>query len=124
VNDSLLAVGSISDRNAGSVEKLYNGSISQSGSMSEINTAILQLSSVVQANSATAEETAASSQEMSAQSVMLNEIVSRFKLSDDARDARSSSWTPPAGANAGPAPAPSRNEPESVISLSDSNDKY
>jgi hypothetical protein len=55
---------------------------------------------------------------------MLNEIVSRFKLTDDARDARAPSWTPPAGANAGPAHAASGSGPESVISLSDSNDKY
>jgi methyl-accepting chemotaxis protein len=120
VNDSLQAVGSISDKNAESVEKLYSGSISQSSSMSEINTAILQLSSVVQANSATAQETAASSQEMSAQSVMLNDIVSRFKLSEEAR---AQGWTPPGGhARAGRAPADIR--PESVISLSDGDDKY
>ncbi|MDR1247513.1 MAG: methyl-accepting chemotaxis protein [Clostridiales Family XIII bacterium] len=122
VNDSLQAVGSISDRNAESVEKLYNGSTSQSSSMSEINTAILQLSSVVQANSATAQETAASSQEMSAQSVMLNDIVSRFKLSEDAR---AQGWTNPgSGGHAKANAAPASDKPESVISLSDSNDKY
>jgi methyl-accepting chemotaxis protein len=120
VNDSLQAVGSISDRNAESVEKLYNGSISQSSSMSEINTAILQLSSVVQANSATAQETAASSQEMSAQSAMLNDVVSRFKLSEDSR---AQGWTPPGG-HAKASSASADKGPESVISLSDNDVKY
>jgi methyl-accepting chemotaxis protein len=76
----------------------------------------MQLSTVVQAKSATAEETAASSQEMSAQSVTLNDIVSRFKLvrGDGA---------------AGRGSAPRRREegagPDNVISLSDDGgDKY
>jgi hypothetical protein len=50
--------------------------------MSEITSAITQLSSVVRANSATAEETATSAEEMSAQSTILNNIMSRFKVSD------------------------------------------
>ncbi|MDR2295190.1 MAG: methyl-accepting chemotaxis protein [Clostridiales Family XIII bacterium] len=120
VNDSLQAVGAISDRNAASVEKLYSGSTQQSGSMAEINTAITQLSAVVQANSATAEETAASSEEMSAQSVTLNSIVSRFKVDRNA-GAQSAPQTP---SHAEPDTA--RDAPEgrdSVISLY-GNDKY
>jgi hypothetical protein len=127
VSDSLQAVGSISDKNAVSIEKLYTGSTEQSGSMAEINTAILQLSSVVQANSATAEETAASSQEMSAQSAMLSEIVSRFKLAEDVGgDAGMPppSHGPAASAAAGPRSASHSHKPENVISLSDSGDKY
>jgi methyl-accepting chemotaxis protein len=121
VNDSLQAVGSISDKNAESMEKLHNGSTSQSGSMAEINTAIMQLSSVVQSNSATAEETAASSQEMSAQSVMLNEIVSRFRLSEEMR---STVWGSP-GRPAGNADRADVRQ-DGMISLSNigSVDKY
>ena len=117
VNDSLQAVGAISDKNAASVEKLHNGSTQQSGSMAEINTAITQLSSVVQANSATAEETAASSEEMSAQSVTLNGIVSRFKVERNA-GARTAPYTP-----SDPDAAQNADKRDGMISLFD-NDKY
>ncbi|MDR2770477.1 MAG: methyl-accepting chemotaxis protein [Clostridiales Family XIII bacterium] len=80
VNESLQAVGAISNKNAESIEKLHGASSRQSESMAEIGSAISQLSSVVQANSATAEETAASAQEMSAQSAVMNGVVSRFKV--------------------------------------------
>jgi methyl-accepting chemotaxis protein len=118
VSDSLQSVGAISDKNAASIEHLYEGSTQQSTSMAEINTAITQLSSVVQANSATAEETAASSEEMSAQSAVLNEIVSRFKLHRDAPETAASSQY------AGGYAAPAESRPEDVISFADSNDKY
>jgi methyl-accepting chemotaxis protein len=120
VNDSRQAVGAISDRNAASVEKLYEGSKQQSGSMAEINLAITQLSSVVQANSATAQETAASSEEMSAQSVMLNSIVSRFNV-DRSTGAQTASFTP-SGAGMGAAQEADRQD--GVISLSETVDKY
>jgi methyl-accepting chemotaxis protein len=81
VSESLQSVGAIAGKNAESIEKLHLASLRQSESMSEITSAITQLSSVVQANSATAEETAASAEEMSAQSAILNNIVSRFKVS-------------------------------------------
>lgn len=62
------------------IENMANESTKQARSIMEINQGIEQISSVVQANSATAEQSAAASQEMSAQSVVLNDIVSRFKL--------------------------------------------
>jgi methyl-accepting chemotaxis protein len=111
VHDSLRAVGAISDKNAASMEELHSGSTRQSSSMAEINTAITELSSVVQANSATAEETAASSEEMSSQSVVLNDIVSLFKVD------RNAAARPASSVNAG-AEQP-RMRPESMISLSD-----
>ncbi|MDR2087839.1 MAG: methyl-accepting chemotaxis protein [Clostridiales Family XIII bacterium] len=118
VNDSLRAVGAISDKNAASVEKLYGGSTQQSGSMAEINTAITQLSSVVQANSATAEQTAASAEEMSSQSTMLNNIVSRFKVDREAAMSAAAS----ASAHAGTDAARDGRPQDPVISLTD--DKY
>ncbi|GHU78740.1 methyl-accepting chemotaxis protein [Clostridia bacterium] len=80
VNESLQAVSANSGRNAQFIENLHSSSQRQSKSMAEVTAAIIQLSSVVQANSATAEETAASSEEMSAQAATLSQIVSRFKL--------------------------------------------
>ncbi|MDR2771144.1 MAG: methyl-accepting chemotaxis protein [Clostridiales Family XIII bacterium] len=122
VNDSLQAVGTISDKNAASVEKLYSGSTKQSGSMAEINTAITQLSSVVQANSATAEETAASSEEMSSQSVTLNSIVNRFKVERSGlQPASFTSSRTDADRGAG---AAREADASKVISLFDGDDKY
>jgi len=80
VNDSLQSLSSISEKNSESIKKLYEVSRQQESAMQEMTTAIMQLSSVVQLNSATSEETAASAQELSAQSGLLNEIIGRFKL--------------------------------------------
>ena len=44
-----------------------------------------QISSVVQTNSATAEESAAASEELSSQAQILKSLVSRFKLRDKNR---------------------------------------
>ena len=41
-----------------------------------------QISSVVQTNAATAEESAASSEELSSQATMLENLMSEFRLSD------------------------------------------
>lgn len=49
-------------------------------SVSEINSAINQVAEVVESNSATAEETAASSQEQNAQAAIMKELVEHFQL--------------------------------------------
>ena len=64
----------------------------QSASIAHINDGIGQVAQVVQQNSATAEESAAASEEMSGQSQMLEEMISRFKL-------RNSVGAPPSYAN-------------------------
>ena len=51
----------------------------------EINQGIMQISQVVQANSATSEESAAASEELSSQAELLNEMVSQFKLKPQSR---------------------------------------
>lgn len=81
------ALGNISQK-AGAVAKLVNeiaeASSSQASSIEQIDTGINQISSVIQSNSATSEESAASSEELSAQAVMLQTLVSRFKLLKEA----------------------------------------
>jgi len=52
----------------------------QSLGIAQINTGIDQVAQVVQQNSATAEESAAASQEMSGQSLMLEQLISQFRL--------------------------------------------
>ena len=53
----------------------------QSSGISQVNIGIDQVAQVVQQNSATAEESAAASEEMSGQSAMLEQLISQFKLS-------------------------------------------
>lgn len=67
------------------MDKLSKASAKQSASIYEINQGIVQISSVVQANSAMAEESAAAAQTMSSQALHLEEMVGRFRLRGDAR---------------------------------------
>jgi methyl-accepting chemotaxis protein len=85
VNESMQSVGVVAAKNAKSLEIINEASQRQNISMAEITTGIGQLSNVVQSNSATAEETAASSEEMSAQANILNNVIAQFKLKDAAR---------------------------------------
>lgn len=78
--DSLGKVSDIAGRNAQAMVRLSESSQSQTEAIIQINQGVNQISSVIQANSATAEESAAASEEMSAQSAVLNKIVTRFKL--------------------------------------------
>ena len=49
----------------------------------QTTTGVDQIASVVQTNSATAEESAAASEELSGQSQMLKDMVGKFQLPDD-----------------------------------------
>jgi len=69
INESSLIAGEI----AKSAEE-------QSMAFAEINIGIDQVSQVVQQNAATAQESAAAAQEINAQTTMLQELISRFKL--------------------------------------------
>jgi len=62
------------------VGDIARSSEEQSLGIAQINTGIDQVAQVVQQNSATAEESAAASEEMSSQSTMLEELISQFKL--------------------------------------------
>lgn len=52
--------------------------------MSQVTIGVDQISSVVQTNSATSEETAAASEELSSQAHMLRQLTERFKINDSA----------------------------------------
>ncbi len=62
------------------VDKISEGTEQQADSISQITQGLDQISSVVQTNSATAEESAAASEELSGQAQILREQVDRFKL--------------------------------------------
>jgi len=62
------------------VSEIAKSSEEQSIGISQINSGIDQVAQVTQQNSATAQESAAASQEMSGQSSLLDELISQFKL--------------------------------------------
>ena len=64
----------------GIIEQISEASSDQADSIAQIIVGIDQISSVVQTNSATAEESAAASEELSSQSQLMKSLVGRFKL--------------------------------------------
>ncbi|MBO8087850.1 MAG: methyl-accepting chemotaxis protein, partial [Marichromatium sp.] len=62
------------------VTKIAAASTEQAVSITQINQGIDEVSTVTQTNSATAEESAAASEEMSSQAMMLKDMVDRFQL--------------------------------------------
>ena len=65
-----------------SIDKIDHASTEQAAAIEQIRQGLLQVSSVVQTNAATAEENSATSEEMSAQAATLREEVSKFRLED------------------------------------------
>ena len=65
----------------GSTAQISQATAAQDHSISQMVEGVKKISSVVQTNSASSEETAASSEEMASQSLLLNDMVQRFKLS-------------------------------------------
>jgi methyl-accepting chemotaxis protein len=62
------------------IDKIAQASQEQASAIVQIDQGIEQISSVVQTNAATSEESAAASQELSSQSHILEELVTKFKL--------------------------------------------
>jgi len=62
------------------IEKITEASEQQASAAMQISVGIEQIASVVQTNSATAEESAAASEELNAQAAMLQNLVRQFKL--------------------------------------------
>lgn len=65
---------------AEAIGRISAASDNQAAAISQVTLGVDQVSSVVQTNSATAEESAAASEELSGQSQILNSLVNRFKL--------------------------------------------
>ncbi|MDR0326346.1 MAG: methyl-accepting chemotaxis protein [Oscillospiraceae bacterium] len=64
------------------ISEIARSSEQQSMGIAQINTGIDQVAQVIQQNSATAEESAAASEEMSGQANMLEDLIAQFKLKD------------------------------------------
>lgn len=76
-----------SEKTAALVQQITMASKEQANSLAQVTQGIDQISSVVQTNSATAEESAAASEELSAQAQMLKGLVGRFKLKSEMAEA-------------------------------------
>ncbi|NCC15662.1 MAG: HAMP domain-containing protein [Clostridia bacterium] len=68
------------DKSSRIIQFIANASEEQATSIAQVNIGVEQIASVVQTNSATAEESAAASEELSGQSLMLKELIGKFKL--------------------------------------------
>jgi methyl-accepting chemotaxis protein len=109
----------------GSVEKatelvggIAKASNDQAMAVAQVNTGIEQVSQVTQTNSATAEESAAASEELSSQATLLKEMVGRFSLKGQAHiGGQKASFQPQAPARALGASKPSSGKPK--IALND-----
>lgn len=71
------------------VKEIAEASNYQASSIEQINIGINKISTVIQTNTATAEESAASGEELSAQATMLQTMVSQFRLTNQAAAAGS-----------------------------------
>jgi len=79
---SLEEVVSESEKSSEIIQFISDASAEQANSIANVNIGFEQISAVVQMNSATAEESAAASEELSAQAQMLKDLISKFKLKD------------------------------------------
>ena len=68
------------------ISKITNASNDQASAITQVTVGIDQISAVVQTNSATAEESAAASEELSGQAAMLKNLVGAFRLKEDSGD--------------------------------------
>ena len=81
------------------MEKVADNAISESQSIEQLTTGVDQISAVVQTNSATREESAAASEELSSQAVMMKQLIQKFKLKSEA-DSASAPLSPAADSQA------------------------
>ena len=78
--DAMQEVKDISTETANLISEIATASAEQNNSIKQITLGVTQISDVIQRNSATAEETAASCEELSGQSRLLKQQVAKFKL--------------------------------------------
>lgn len=71
-----------SEKSAEVIQHIADASIEQDVSIQQVSTSLSQVSDVIQLNSATAEESAAVSEEMSSQAQMLKELIGQLKFDD------------------------------------------
>ena len=80
VTESVRDMAGLAEQAVQQMELVTEAVVGQTGAIEQVAVGIDQIASVVQSNSATAEESAATSQELSSQADMLKRLVSNFKL--------------------------------------------
>ncbi|MEG1894902.1 MAG: methyl-accepting chemotaxis protein, partial [Oscillospiraceae bacterium] len=83
VDDTAKSLGTVaqSAKDVGElIDRIAAASNDQASAATQVTQGVEQISSVVQTNSATAEESAAASEELSGQATMLRQLVEKFKL--------------------------------------------
>ncbi len=80
--DDLLGVVDGANETTKTIQGINVATNEQAAAISQINIGLEQISTVVQTNSATAEESAAASEELSGQAMMLKQLIATFKLFD------------------------------------------
>ena len=81
--ESLHSVSKSTDEVNVLIEKISTSSAKDLEGITSLNQGLQQISSVVQANSATAEQSAAASEELTGQANKMNELVERFQLREE-----------------------------------------
>ena len=103
------------EKSAAFIGNIASASNHQASAITQIDSGIEQVSTVVQANSATAEESAASSEELSGQADSLKQLINQFRLKGD--DGEQLTEQPRAKAFA-PKPSPvSTRRPETRLNV-------
>lgn len=80
--NSLIQIDNATNETISLVKNISQDTIEQSQSINEVKIVIEQIAHVVQSNSAMSEETASASEELNAQSVVLEDLMKQFKLND------------------------------------------
>ncbi len=83
VNEAAAALADVvknAEKSTQIIQYIANASEEQAASIAQVNLGVEQIAVVVQTNSATAEESAAASEELSGQSLMLKELIAKFRL--------------------------------------------
>jgi methyl-accepting chemotaxis protein len=107
------------------VSQIAAASNEQATAVAQIDQGLVQVSTVVQTNSATAEESAASSEELSGQSNMLMEMVEKFNLKNVSSESTANDAEKPRKIKSHDTPSPSAKvESKPKISLTDKFGKY
>lgn len=114
------------------VGRIADASNEQATGIAQINMGIEQVSKVIQNNSATSEQSAAASEELSGQAELLREMVGRFRINTKARvlpkaDAMAlpgaEAWTSPKTGSGLPREEAQPEKPD-ILRLDDEFDKY
>ncbi len=83
VSESLQTTGERAGMVVEAVQQITKAAEEESEAIAQVTEGIDQISSVVQTNSATSEQSAAASEELSSQAALMKELLARFKLRQD-----------------------------------------